>query len=104
MPQQKPKKPKPKPGVPPEVTAARKAWAEKQRGKKQGGATAADRAKFAPGRGGLGAMAAANKAARAPGRNLNKKMTTAQAAARRQSQRADFKKQLKKISKNLKKY
>jgi hypothetical protein len=49
-------------------------------------------------------MGARNKAARAPGRNLNRKMTTAQAATKRQSQRAGFKKQLKKISKNLKKY
>lgn len=62
MPQQKPKKP---PGVPPEVTAAREAWAKKQRAKKTSGATASDRAKFAPGRGGLGAMARKEKARRA---------------------------------------
>lgn len=97
--QQKPKKKPPKPGVPPEVTAARKAWAEKERArvKGAGGSTATDRAKFATGRGGLAAMGAANKAARAA--RVKKKYPRTRAA-----QQAGFKKQLKKISKNLKKY
>lgn len=80
----------------------RAAWAAKEHAraaaqKRKVTPTAEDRAKFAPGRGGLGAMAAANKAARAA--RAKKEYPRTRAA-----QQAGFKKQLKKISKNLKKY